>query len=83
MFFGVLRMQFFAQQATYIARYLQINYNKGLNIFRALLLTLDFLRWRRQEEKKPRNQNFKVAPASVINFGHTYLSPGTFLAFIF
>ena len=50
----------------------------------ALLQALGILRWRKQEERKPHNQDLKAAvPAWMIRFGHLESSSGALPGFVF
>ena len=55
----------------------------GLGIATAsdLLETFGILRWRRQEKRKPHNQDFSVAPAMIDKSGQVESGPGAFPGF--
>ena len=50
----------------------------GIATTSALLQTLGILSWRKQEERKPRNQDFKAVPAWIISSGQIESGPGAF-----
>ena len=39
--------------------------------------------WLKQEERNPRNQDFKATPARMISSGHTESGPGALPGFVF
>ena len=39
--------------------------------------------WRKQQERKPHNQDLEAAPAWMISFGHVELVPGALPRFVF
>ena len=47
----------------------------------ALLQTLGIFSWRKQEERKPRNQDFKAVPAWIISSRQIESGPGAFPGF--
>ena len=51
----------------------------GIATTSALLQTFGILRWRRQEERKPHNQDFGAAPAWFISSGQIESRPEAFL----
>ena len=55
----------------------------GIATTRTLRQTLGILRLRKQEERKPRNQDFKAAPAWMIISGHMELDPGALPGSVF
>ena len=50
----------------------------GIATTSALLQTLGILSWRKQEERKPRNQDFKAVPAWIISSGQIESGPEAF-----
>ena len=50
----------------------------GIATTSALLQTLGILSWRKQEERKPRNQDFKAVSAWIISPGQIESGPGAF-----
>ena len=57
---------------------LQVLFGFGIATTSALLQTLGILSWRKQEERKPRNQDFKAIPAWIISSGQIESGPGSF-----
>ena len=50
----------------------------GIATTSALLQTLEILSWRKQEKRKPRNQDFKAVPAWIVSSGQIESGPGAF-----
>ena len=53
----------------------------GIATTSALLQTFEILSWRKQEEKKPRNQNFKAGPAWIKSSKQIELGAGALRGF--
>ena len=55
----------------------------GIATAKAFLQILGIMRWCKEEERKPHNQDFMAVPAWMISSGHIESDPGAFPSFVF